>query len=152
MLVRLAEQEDCDEILEWRNDDVTRSMSYDGAIVDYPAHKGWFDKSLENKQRVLVVGVEGENKVGVVRYDNDGAEIEVSINLNPKIRGKSFGQKLLTKSESFIPPNWRMLKLLAEIKEENIASIKTFERSGYTFIENNIRDGHNVCIYNKEIL
>ena len=43
MLVRLADTQDCRDILEWRNDELTRKMSFEGGIVDYASHKAWFD-------------------------------------------------------------------------------------------------------------
>jgi UDP-2,4-diacetamido-2,4,6-trideoxy-beta-L-altropyranose hydrolase len=151
MLVRLAEQQDCDDILNWRNDVVTRSVFYEGGLVEYTSHKVWFDKTLNDEQQVLTIGFEGKDKVGVVRYDNDEEKIEVSINLNPIFRGKGLGPGLLTETEKMLPQCWRSLSLLAEIKSTNTASISTFERAGYSFVENAIRHGHGVCIYKRTL-
>ncbi len=151
MLVRLAGTQDCDDILEWRNDELTRKMSFEGGIVDYASHKAWFDRALLNEQRILVIGFDGENKIGIVRYDNNGNNIEVSVNLNPKMRGKGLASKLLIQSEKFIPEHWKSSNIVAEIKEDNIISKKTFERGGYFFARNDVSHECNVLVYEKQL-
>lgn len=151
MRVRLAEFDDCNDILEWRNDKVSREMSLDGGVVAYSTHKNWFDIKLDDKQCILAIGVEGEDKVGVVRYDLDVDKISVSINLNPKMRGKGLAEKLLTETENLIPNSWRPLKLLAEIKAENSASVKVFERGGYCCVGSHVAQTHKTLVYEKRI-
>ena len=116
MRVRLAELRDSDDLLLWRNDEVTRKMSFDSDFVELSSHKEWFEKSLENDRRILVIGIEGNEKVGVVRFDNNFENVEVTLNLNPRFRGRGLASKFLEKSEKAIPKRWRSEKFLAKNK------------------------------------
>ena len=150
-MVRLAELHDCNDILEWRNDKVTREMSLDVGLVVSSSHKFWFEKKMEDKQCVLAIGLEGDEKVGVVRYDVDVDKIGVSINLNPKMRGKGLAEKFLEETEKFIPKGWHPLVLVAEIKEGNSASVKIFERVGYRCVGTRIAQNYKIFAYEKRI-
>ena len=65
--VRLATLEDSDDVLSWRNDSVTRSMSFETAHVDKESHNKWFLDTLENPNQVLVIGYQRSTKVGIVK-------------------------------------------------------------------------------------
>lgn len=151
MEVRLAELADGNDILSWRNDGITRSMSFNGWKVDRKSHKDWYDRVLRNPNRILVIGCDGARKVGVVRFDNEVGGIEISINLNPKARRRGLATALLVAAEDLLNLNWGQSFLVAEIKNKNIASIKTFKRAGYKFSGPIQKQGDEVGTYKKMI-
>ena len=57
-----------------------------------------------------------------------GAETEVSINLNPAMRGRGLGRELLAKALA-----GERSAVLAMIRPENLASIRLFEGAGFVF-------------------
>ena len=87
--IRCAEATDCEDILAWRNDPLTRSMSVDGSIISLTAHRVWFERSLISLSRNLYIGELGASKIGVCIFDfkTDRTATEVSINMNPESRG-----------------------------------------------------------------
>ncbi len=102
MLIRNADLSDLQDIFEWRNDFFSRSMSLGLEVVSLNEHIDWYQRSLKNPNRRIYIGSINELKVGMVRFDFDKStqKSEVSINLNPSLRGKGFGFQLLSKSIS----------------------------------------------------
>lgn len=93
--------------------------------VQQQSHVEWFDRAVSDPRQTLLIGeVDGE-KVGMVRFDH-GDPTEVSININPICRGRGLGYSLLSEAMK-----WSAGDLLAEIKEENTASKRIFERAGF---------------------
>ena len=100
--VRFARNNDCLNIFEWRNDPATRGMSHSSKIIDWEQHIDWFSGSLNSKNRILLICEENFiDKIAVVRFDISKTGVLVSINLNPKKRGKNFAKVSLTKSIEF---------------------------------------------------
>lgn len=125
MIVRKATQDDALDILSWRNDPQTRALSRNQDEVQRAPHLEWFGKALVDPRLTLLIGeVDGE-KVGMVRFDH-GDETEVSININPASRSRGHGYALLTEAMKLVPGD-----VWAEIKEENAASLRLFERAGF---------------------
>lgn len=131
--VRFARNNDCLNIFEWRNDPATRGMSHSSKIIDWEQHIDWFSGSLNSKNRILLICEENFiDKIAVVRFDISKTGVLVSINLNPKKRGKNFAKVSLTKSIEFFLKKYPLTKnMYAEVNEKNIASKKTFLGVGF---------------------
>lgn len=127
MILRRANPADAIDVWRWRNDPVTRAMSRSQDETTRESHLAWFDAALADSRRTLLIGeVEGE-PVGMVRFDR-GDRIEVSINVNPAHRSKGYGQALLVAAMATVGD-----EVWAEIRDENTASQRLFERSGFVF-------------------
>ena len=66
----------------------------------------------------------------------------VGISISPKFRGISLGEKILKESAQKFKQKFSTInKITAYIKNENIASIKIFEKAGYNMLlENDIKN------------
>jgi RimJ/RimL family protein N-acetyltransferase len=160
VLIRPAQQDDCDNLWHWRNDLVTRTNSLNTEAVPFDQHCKWFEAVLSDPNQFLLLGVlvkppspENQAKIGMVRFDvvpvNDFdcaiqkmvvgvSKAIVSINLNPEFRGKGFSVPLLSKAIEFFKQdiglassNNKISYIEATIKNENKASIKCFEKVGF---------------------
>ena len=127
MLVRKATKADALDVLSWRNDPLTRSMSRASDEVGEAPHLEWFEQAVADPSRTLLIGEVDGQKIGMVRFDH-GEEIEVSININPACRGRGLSYALLTESMT-----WVRGTLVAEIRAENLASQRLFEHAGFSF-------------------
>jgi RimJ/RimL family protein N-acetyltransferase len=125
MKLRAATEDDCLDLWRWRNDPVTRAMSRTADEVELAAHTAWCRGALRNPKITLLIGETSEGKVGMVRFDH-GPEPEVSINLNPDFRGKGLSHALLDQALAQVGG-----VVFAEIKDENAASRRLFERAGF---------------------
>jgi RimJ/RimL family protein N-acetyltransferase len=135
MIIAKASLQDSNDIWTWRNDPYTRSMFINTDEVSWDIHRNWFEKSLINPNRFLYIGyieVKEDEKVGMCRFDIEiNSNIaDVSINLNPKMRGKHLSHQLLADSITVFWEN-RRISLKATIKKENTASIRCFSKCGF---------------------
>ena len=145
--IRNAKENDSKDIFEWRNDEITREMSHESEITEWENHSRWFSSSLDSKSRILLICEDGCNeKIAIIRFDISKSNAVISINLNPTQRGKGLAKSCLIRSIEFFSEEYMEIKnLIAEIKEDNIASQKTF--LGIGFIKYNLKD--NVGLYKK---
>jgi RimJ/RimL family protein N-acetyltransferase len=125
LILRKATEADALEVLAWRNDPLTRAMSRTHEEVSQAAHLAWFARVLADPRAILLIGELAGEKVGMVRFDC-GAETEVSINLNPAHRSRGLGYALLSQALAWAPG-----EVVAEIRDENLASQQLFERAGF---------------------
>lgn len=125
LVLRAATEADARDVWAWRNDPLTRAMSRMPQEVPLASHLAWFAQVLSDPCRTLLIGeVEGE-KVGMVRFDR-GHETEVSISVNPAHRSRGLGYSLLSEAMRGVGG-----EVWAEIKDENVASQRLFERVGF---------------------
>ena len=90
IIIRKANQSDCRDVLKWRNDEISRKMFFNQKNITPKMHKVWFFEVLNNNNKVMYIGELDNYKVGVCRFDFDKSRLvsEVSININPHLRGK----------------------------------------------------------------
>lgn len=133
IFTRQAELSDQEVIWKWWNDPVTRKMMKLQDNVPWEEHIKWFQNILESETKTLFISLTKEDKLGVVRFDLKEKDVyEVSINLNPTYRGKSYGKKILLSSmEVFFKLKTQPLKLFARFKKINIASQNTFLNNNF---------------------
>lgn len=135
IVVLRATENDSKAIWQWRNDELTKQMSITTDSVSWETHSSWYEKSLVNPNRYLYLGILNYNeKIGMCCFDIDvNTNIaEVSINLNPKHRGKKLSSKLLSQAITKFCEE-RNTDLAATIKKSNIGSIKCFAKNGFVF-------------------
>ena len=132
-IIRKIVNEDWDDLLNWRNDELTRKMSINGGVVKKEEHYSYMEKMSNNNNREQYIFIHDKNKVGTLRIDklNDGFE-EISYTINPRYRGGGFGS-LMMKLFLFN----KVGKYRCEIKPENIGSIRMVENNGFKFRNKN---------------
>ncbi|MCP4847277.1 MAG: GNAT family N-acetyltransferase [Verrucomicrobiaceae bacterium] len=138
MSVRLANISDSGDIFAWRNDKLTRRMSHSTDKVEWEDHSKWFEASLSNPNRLLLICslANDGSKAGVVRFDTESDESVISINLAPSMRGKGFAKPCLEAALTYFRKEKPAIKRVkAEIKSLNEASRRLFVRVGFVFLE-----------------
>jgi RimJ/RimL family protein N-acetyltransferase len=144
MIIQKIIKKDSLDIWLWRNDKKSIFFSKNKKKITLEAHNKWFKKNLKNKKIKFYIGSIVEKnekkKVGVVRFNIKSKYALVSINLNPVMRGKSLSYILLAAViKKFL--KFKKIKLIAEIKKNNHASIKCFLKNGFCFF--NARNQYN---------
>jgi len=131
--LRMAELIDARRIYEWRNDPGVRKYSHDTAEIDYSQHQIWFENVLKDDRRPILIGCMKDEEIGVVRFDMNNEEAEVSVYLAPKMQGRGYGAALIDAAEHWLSINCpEVKKIIAEVLPENRASKKLFEVCGYS--------------------
>ena len=135
--IRSAEENDSKDIFEWRNDPDSISMSLSSKTITWDEHIKWYGSALQNKNILITVCELNDVQnleIGMVRFDFNTLRNNavISINLNPIARGKSMGQYCLRAAIHFMQKNnKKFIKIIADIKRENVASIKSFKNAGF---------------------
>ena len=126
MEIRRATIDDALQVLQWRNDPTSVAASKSGD-VSQTDHIRWFAASLSNLDRDLFIAVENGRDVGLVRFDKHDDTWLISINMAPAERGKGYGTAALRKAMSEVGNR----RFLAEVRPDNLASNRLFERCGF---------------------
>ena len=136
MYVRKAIKKDCEIIFKWRNDPLSQEMFINSSNIEFEDHFKWFHNSIMDNSKYLYIGEVDNEKIGISRFDfiQNSNIAEVSINLNPKFRGKGFATDfLLSAIDSFQIE--KDCILIAKIKVKNIPSQKIFKNAEFSFLK-----------------
>ena len=139
--VRRASAAEAINVWPWRNHEITRKYFFDNAKLSVDEHIQWWNQSLTNSRRILLLGSSSSIDFGVVRFDFiDIEKVITSIYLNPLMTGKGLGRVLLIKALAWLRDNYPEIKsVIAEILPENIPSISMFESVGFYKTHNAFR-------------
>ena len=143
--VRKANNSDIEEIYTWRNDPKTKKMSKNKNAINLDEHKIWFSRIKNDKNSLILIckEININKKIGVVFFNLNETKktSKISINLDPIKRRKGYGSECLANSIDYFKDKFKDCEtILAEIKKENAASKKIFEKMGFTktTLKNNI--------------
>ena len=94
-------------------------------------YKEWYKNLIESDKFILLI-IENENNdfIGHIKYEMKSEEVEVLIFILEKYRNNGIGKKALEESFMYIDKN---KKIVAKILEENIDSLKLFEKNGFVY-------------------
>lgn len=137
--LRLAALSDWARLYAWRNDALTRSMFKHSEPVSLAEHMAWLTETLEKPYVRLFVATVGDKPIGTVRLDRDRHEprydgwAEVSLTVEPRSRGVGYAERIVGRVVA--DNTWSACSylsgLLAEVKPENLASLRAFAACGF---------------------
>lgn len=131
VVLRPAHVDDASRLLEWRNDAETRAHSRNKSEIGAAEHEHWLRASLNSSDRALLVAEVAGKPVGQLRLDRAGKmTAEVSVTLAPSARGRGLAVTLLRALEP-IGRGLGYATFVAEIREENVRSVRVFKDAGY---------------------
>ena len=133
LIIRPATTDDARNLWQWRNDPLTRAMFKNTDAVSWESHARWFDEALTNPHQLLFIGEQQHGEpVGICRFDidADAGHADVSLNVNPALRGKGLAHPLLSGAMQIFRAHYPQ-PLQATIKKQNLASIACFTKCGF---------------------
>ncbi|MBL7931352.1 MAG: UDP-2,4-diacetamido-2,4,6-trideoxy-beta-L-altropyranose hydrolase [Bacteroidia bacterium] len=146
---RKANLSDMKLVFGWANDKISRANSYFSEPIPFETHKNWFEKKLKDS-RCFIYIAESENKpVGMVRYEQGEHYTTVGILVSEEFRGRGMALPML-KDTAAMYFETESMDVQAFIKTSNLASIKTFEKAGYRFLEKKDVQGAASFVYKLE--
>lgn len=132
MQLHRATMDDVLDVLVWRNDADSIAVSKTPKPVEEADHRQWFQRAIDDPNRLILIAVDGDRKIGMVRFDRCEASWLVSINLAPSERDKGYGRAVLAAGiahhRAMVGPS----QLSAEIKQDNVKSLRLFESLGFS--------------------
>lgn len=133
-------------IWEWRMDPTSRRMSKATDLIPWEDHKKWYARAARDPQRVVLIASVDGAPACMVRFDYlDAARAEISINMNPALRGRGHGRSVLAAACAHGFDTLKLERIDAQIRSENAASIKIFESVGFRF-QDEQQDVRTYCI------
>lgn len=142
-----AKPSDVDLLFSWANDPLCRQNSFSEKLIEYNEHIRWFDNALKNPDCLIYILHIDDIPCGQIRLTIDSSEAIISYSIAKEHRGKSYGFTMLSLIEKECESEKRIKTLSGYVKTENIASRKTFEKSGYS-----LNKSENCCKYTKHII
>lgn len=146
LTIRPAAAGDMDELRAWRNHPDVRKNFFNSAQVSNEEHAAWFRKKMNDPDAVIYIASSGAEKAGSIRFEYNGGAWMASVMINPLFSGKGLGSRIISLGvEKLIAERLVEKPIVAEIKKENAASIKAFEKAGFeedfrTFVFKKRRD------------
>ncbi|WP_409283806.1 UDP-2,4-diacetamido-2,4,6-trideoxy-beta-L-altropyranose hydrolase [Pseudomonas protegens] len=130
--LRPATLDDARLLFDGRNAELVRCWSQQPGTLEWPDHLRWLEACLKDPQRLLLIAQVPEGPVGVLRYDRQGVQAEVSIYLFAERLGLGWGAALLEQGEACLLRHWPdVRRLRAQVMAENQVSLNLFRRAGY---------------------
>jgi len=130
--LRKATKADARMVWVWRNDSQSVAASLTGSEVEWEEHVSWYSKALEEADREILILKEGDNAVGLLRFDRiDEQAGEISINIAPAARGRGVGVRALVLALEFSAREGRFRTLVARIRSDNLVSLRAFAAAGF---------------------
>ncbi len=130
--IRKAQIADSDRVLEWRNDPITRRFFLNRDPVDPSEHRVWYASVLADENRHLLIAQDEKGSpIGVVRFDKEGDNAQVSIYIVPSRRGFGHGRDVLLGAIRWLTKNSSVKRVHANVVRENLASRRMFSSVGF---------------------
>lgn len=130
--IRRARAEDSERLFAWRNHPTIRAVSRNVDLISWEEHTDWLALVLSDPKRFLLIGHRDGKPVGVVRFDVENYQAEVSIYLVPETDNRGSGFELLQSAERWFSSNCpEVNSLRAHVLVGNEVSERLFVSAGY---------------------
>ena len=133
--LRPASDEDIVGYYNWANDPAVRKHAVNTSAISWATHQAWFASKLHDVNSQLFVLEAAGLPVGQIRFDKEGGEAHVDYSLDPIVRGRGWGLRLLALGIDRVR-QIEPVKLRAEVKAGNEVSAAVFLRNGFTETSN----------------
>lgn len=143
--LRKLNLEDKYVVLGWRNDPETIATSISGESVSLEEHENWFSSLLDSKSDHAYMATDylGNQLCFIYFSQRNLNEYEISINVNPDMRGQGIATVFLSIAISEFR-SLQKVELIARVLESNTASKILFERLGFKDIS---KENQTIRIY-----
>ena len=114
----------------WANDPITRKNAFHSDSIEWKTHMKWYQSKLDADESSLFILEAGDLPIGQIRFDINGNEALVDYSLDPIVRGRGWGSKLI-KMGADIMQKAKLVRLRAEVKAGNHGSSSALLRAGF---------------------
>ncbi len=130
--LREAEEEDMELLFQWVNEPGVRKGSFSTAEITYEEHREWYKKLLASENSRQYIYICAGEAIGQARIAIMDDAAVVGYSICAEKRGMGHGKKLLHLLEIQVKRDFpNVKKLVAKVKQGNIASQRAFLGAGY---------------------
>lgn len=125
-------QEDCNLVYKWANDEEVRKNSFNSGKINYENHVKWFEKKLMSDNSLMYICYNDNVPAGIIRLDIEEDCAVIGFSVDKDFRGKGYGTTMLLLLENKLKEsNMPITKLVGQVKHSNLSSQKVFEKVNY---------------------
>ena len=142
LVLREVTGKDMDLLFRWANDPVTRQNSFHTEQIPYETHRAWFVKMLADRDimKYILCSTSSDEEemqdIGQIRLSIGEGEARIDYSIDPQKRGQGFGTRMILMAEERLRElKTDVIYCKGQVKFENIASAKAFEKCGYDMEE-----------------
>lgn len=130
--LRLATEDDTDLLFEWANEETVRKNSFSTEPIIYKNHQEWIHRIMNDENEKIFIFYFGEEPVGQVRVSVRDTVATVGYSIAAKYRSQGYGRAMLLLLEEQLKDFYPDVnRIRAEVKSDNVASMKVFEKTNY---------------------
>ena len=123
---------DINDIFKWRNHPDIRKNLFNQEMLSWDEHEKWFMARLNDPDATVYMAYRRKEKIGTIRFEANESAIKTSVMLNPLFLSKGLGSQVIKMGvKRFIMEKNPDMQIIAEIKKDNVASVKAFEEAGF---------------------
>jgi RimJ/RimL family protein N-acetyltransferase len=132
-------------LLDWANDPQARALAFQPERILPRQHHAWLSARLARPDSclILVATSPAGTPVGVVRFERDAAQWEISYALDAAFRGWGHGPRLLAGALEVLRQRVGPARVQGWVRRDNAASVRVFRALG--FEETRVDRGGELC-------
>ncbi len=128
---RPATADDAEQLWSWANESAVREASFHPDPIPWEDHRTWLSSVITDPSRELWIVSLGGEKAGQVRFDRDRDSAVISISLDAACRGRGVGRYIIDQAVAQYFAHHQAERIMADIREENLASRRAFLAAGF---------------------
>lgn len=146
--IRRAIESDLKLTYEWANDKLTRENSFSPEPIPFETHKNWWKLKIDDENSIYLIAEVKGQPAGIIRFDKnrDNDNYTIGVNIASSYRGLGLSQEFLRKACSRFF-DVRDASIEAYIKQENVPSIRSFEKVGFQLVKETEISGYKAFKY-----
>ncbi len=129
--VRPATAEDARFVWTVNNHPTTRAQSMSTGDIPWETHLAWFQARLARPDCAFLIGLSGDEPIGVARFDVAGGEAVISLAVSAEHRGRGLGGRLIRSITDLALARADVRVAVAFTRPTNTASRRAFAQNGY---------------------
>lgn len=143
--LRAVNNLDLETTYNWAIEPLIRKYSKNKSKISFDEHKRWFVSKLNDPNCKFFIAENNNQPIGSFRLDTDDSGCGyISYLVDPKYHGKGFGGQILNLGIQIAKENSTINNLVGDVMSGNYASIKLFDKLGFTIISRT----ENLLTYN----
>jgi UDP-2,4-diacetamido-2,4,6-trideoxy-beta-L-altropyranose hydrolase len=145
-----VKESDLLKTFEWASDQEIRKFSFNSNTVKFDEHQAWFTNKLKDNNCFYYLASVNNKEFGSIRFDVKDNKAIISYLIDPLYQNQGLGTILLKKGlERFLSEfKGEISCIYGDVLFENIASIKIFQKLGYT---TEINSSANIVRFKKTV-
>jgi UDP-2,4-diacetamido-2,4,6-trideoxy-beta-L-altropyranose hydrolase len=118
---------------QWAANPAVRAYSFNQKPIQFEEHQNWYLQKIEQDNCVYLLAKLGHEFIGSLRFDIKDNNALISYLVAPEQHGRGLGRVMLSKGLSYFAQlNTTAAMVTGYVLPQNIASVKVFERLGFT--------------------